>query len=95
MENQKLRAMIGQMLIVGFRGTVAANDSYEAQMIQDIHPGGVILFDYDVPSKSRPRNIVNPQQTQKLISNVKQYSEIPLFIAVDLEGGMVNRLKPR
>ncbi|MBE0478875.1 cache domain-containing protein [Candidatus Aerophobetes bacterium] len=91
----KLLEKIGQMFIVGFRGTEISEDSYIVKVLNEVQPGGVILFDYDVPSKSFPRNIVNPDQTRKLISDLQEYSSHPLFIAVDVEGGRVNRLKER
>jgi beta-N-acetylhexosaminidase len=55
--------------------------------------GGVILFEYDLPSKSRPRNITSPQQLQNLCSDLQQLSDHKLLIAIDQEGGKVNRLK--
>ncbi len=92
--DKQLKDKIGQMLIVGFRGTEIKPDSYIKQAIIDLNLGGVILFDYDVPSNGEvERNILNPQQTQKLISDLKKIS--PLFIAVDAEGGYINRLKER
>ena len=94
-QNNNLKNKIGQMVIMGFRGTEALENSYVANVIKDLKIGGVILFDYDVPSESRPRNIVSPEQTEKLISDLKKYSSTPLFISVDAEGGYVNRLKPR
>lgn len=81
--------------MIGFRGTQAPADSYIAKSIVDINLGGVILFDYDVPSKSRLRNITDPEQTKKLVSDLKSYSvKEPLLVAIDAEGGFVNRLKP-
>jgi len=68
-----LKEKIGQMLMIGFRGTEAPADSYIAGAIAELNLGGVILFDYDAPSKSRPRNIVDWQQTQNLIANLKSY----------------------
>ncbi len=90
-----LKEKIGQMLMIGFRGTEAPADSYIAGAIAELNLGGVILFDYDAPSKSRPRNIVDWQQTQNLIANLKSYAKNePLLVAVDAEGGLINRLKP-
>lgn len=86
---------IGQMLLLGFRGTEISPTSSIARIIQDLHIGGIILFDFDVPSQSFPRNILNPEQTQRLIANLQSLSKIPLFIAVDAEGGRVNRLKEK
>ena len=90
-----LKEKIGQMLMVGFRGAEIDDDSEIAKTIEELNLGGVILFDYDAPSKSRPRNIVDWQQTQKLIADLKSYAKNePLLAAVDAEGGMINRLKP-
>jgi len=47
-----------------------------------------------MPSQGKlTRNIINPVQTRQLISDLKKYSPTPLFVAVDAEGGYVNRLK--
>jgi len=90
-----IRKIIGQMLIVGFRGTLAPENSYIAQTIENLNLGGVILFDYDVPSGTKGRNITSPAQTKKLVAELASYStSTPLIISVDAEGGAVNRLKP-
>ena len=86
---------IGEMLILGFRG-LEVNDS--SKIIQDINKyniGGIIVFDYDVPSKTWSRNIESPEQTKKLVSDIKSLTNENLFIAVDSEGGYVNRLKTK
>jgi beta-N-acetylhexosaminidase len=88
-----LDQMIGEMIILGFRGTEVNNSSKIIRDINEYNIGGVILFDYDVPSKSFPRNIVDPKQTKKLIEDLKKLTRSDLFIAVDAEGGYVNRLK--
>ena len=88
-----LDKMIGEMIILGFRGTEVSDSSKIVQDINDYNIGGVILFNYDVPSKSFPRNIVDPKQTKKLIEDLKKLTRSDLFIAVDAEGGYVNRLK--
>lgn len=92
---QRLEAKIGQMMMVGFRGTAATGNSYIAKAITDLNLGGVILFDYDAPSKSRSRNITGSEQAKKLVSDLKGFARNePLLVAVDAEGGIVNRLKP-
>ncbi len=90
-----LRQKIGQMLIIGFRGTEAKQESYIAGVLEEIKPGGVILFDYDLPSQSFPRNITSPEQAKNLIAQLKNISTGPIFVSVDAEGGKVNRLKPK
>jgi beta-N-acetylhexosaminidase len=94
-KDEDLKEKIGQMIIVGFRGTSVSENSAIVKAIQELKLGGVILFDYDVPSNSFPRNILNPEQTKKLITDLQKFSPIPLFIAVDAEGGKINRLKEK
>jgi beta-N-acetylhexosaminidase len=90
-EDEELRDKIEQMLIIGFRGTTA--NEYITQTLKDMNLGGVILFDKDVPSNGEiERNIINPDQTKKLISDLKEIRN-DIFVAVDAEGGNVNRLK--
>ena len=68
MTDEQLKEETGQMIMIGFRGIAASEDSDIGKIIKDVKIGGVILSDYDVPSKSFPRNIVSPEQTKKLIS---------------------------
>ncbi len=86
--------MIGQMIIIGFRGTEVDSNSKIIKDINKYNIGGIILFDYDVPSKSFPRNIISPKQTKKLIKDIKSLSRSDIFVSIDSEGGKVNRLKP-
>jgi beta-N-acetylhexosaminidase len=91
--DQELKNKIGQMFLIGFRGTDIKNNSEISNIIKDVKIGGVVFFDYDIPSDSFSRNIINYNQTKKLIVDLQDYSETPLFIAIDAEGGKVNRLK--
>jgi len=88
-----LSIKIGQMLMVGFWGTTAASSPDIQRAIRENHIGGVVLFDYDVPSRSRPRNIVSPEQLAHLTRDLQALSQTPLLIAIDQEGGKVSRLK--
>lgn len=94
-EPPSLDAQIGQMLMVGFRGTSLDKDAPILTMLQEINLGGVILFDYDVPSQSFPRNILSFEQTQALIRHLQSTAPTPLLVAIDAEGGRINRLKPK
>lgn len=91
--DEQLKDQIGQMIMIGFRGTEATEESDITKIIKEVKVGAIILSDYDVSSKSRPRNIENFIQTKQLISGLQRYSTTPLFVAVDVEGGNVNRLK--
>jgi beta-N-acetylhexosaminidase len=53
----------------------------------------VILFDYDVPSKSRPRNILSMEQLKRLTMDLQNAAPVKLFISIDQEGGRVSRLR--
>ena len=94
-ENNDLKQKIGQMLIVGFRGTEVSEDSEIIKQINEYNLGGVILFDWDVPGQQFPRNITNPEQTKKLVADLKSLTSPFLFVAIDAEGGAVNRLKEK
>lgn len=90
--NENLDEMIGQMIMIGFRGLYVNSLS---QVIQDIKAeriGGVILFNKDIILRSNIRNIKSKDQVINLIKTLKKYSKYPLLVAVDQEGGIVNRL---
>ena len=89
-----LEQAVGQMLLVGFRGTTV--DEPTAAMLRDIQPGGLILFDRDGPSGGElERNITSRAQLQALTAQLREQAAIPYFIAIDAEGGYVNRLKEK
>jgi beta-N-acetylhexosaminidase len=92
--NIELSEMAGQMVMVGFNGFEAADTSHIIRDITEFHVGGIILFDYHVPESTPNRNIESPEQTRQLIKDLQSLSQVPLFIAVDQEGGRVARLKP-
>lgn len=96
-KEQELKKMIGQMLVIGFRGTEVTQDSYIVKEIKNNNIGGILLFDKDNPSGGTiKRNIENPTQTKKLIDDIKNYSlNSSIFVSVDSEGGYVNRLKEK
>src|SRR5690242_18945889 len=75
---------IGQMLMMGFSGqTLYAGNSVIAD-VRDRHIGSVLLFD---------NNIQSSAQLKKLTAGLQALSApVPLFIAVDQEGGNVARL---
>ena len=86
---------IGQMIMVGFRGTTLDEAPGLAGDLKAQRIGGVVLFDYDVPSRSAGRNITSPRQLRDLTRDLQQNAPIPLFVAIDEEGGRVSRLKAK
>lgn len=94
--DEELDIMIGQMLMVGFRGYSASEDAPVIRDITQYHVGGVILFDKDMSRwYNRKRNIRSPKQVASLTESLQSAADIPLFIAVDQEGGNVQRLKAK
>ncbi len=89
-----LSVKIGQMLMIGFRGLSVAEAPQISADIRERDIGGVVLFDYDVPSHTPLRNISSPEQLARLTLELQKITKIPLLIAIDQEGGKVNRLKP-
>jgi beta-N-acetylhexosaminidase len=73
---------IGQLLIVGFDGTSMSTGL--SSLLTRIQPAGVILF---------ARNIVSAGQTHQLLKDCQACVQTPLFTCVDMEGGLVDRLK--
>lgn len=93
-DEKKLEMMIGQMLMVSFRGYDVTENDFIVKDIKERNLGGIIIFDYDVVLKSKDRNIHSPEQLKSLLKKLNSYTETPLFIAIDQEGGRVCRLKP-
>lgn len=93
-ESLTLEQAVGQMLLIGFRGLEL--ESEVRALLREVQPGGVVLFDYDGPSSGElPRNIQSPAQLRALTTQLQEFAEIPLLIAIDAEGGYVNRLKEK
>jgi beta-N-acetylhexosaminidase len=89
----ELKNIIGQLFLLGFKGqTIDAHNPIVAD-IRDRNLGGVILFDKHLAKKRNQNNIASPAQLKKLTASLQSYSDTPLLIAVDQEGGMVRRLK--
>ncbi len=88
-------AMIGQLIMMGFRGKTMDDISPAIrQQIENGTAGSIILFDYDVTTRTADRNIESPKQVEALIAGMQALAPAPLLVAVDQEGGRVNRLKP-
>ena len=81
--------MVGQMVMVGFHGTTKSSKNVQkiAKLIRDGTIGGVILM---------ARNVRNKKQLRKLAGIFRAARpELPPFIAIDQEGGAVQRLTRR
>ncbi len=73
----------GQLIFTGISGTTLTDQ--EKDFIENEKIGGVILFDH---------NYEDPAQLAELVNSIQKIrDEYPLFIAVDHEGGRVQRFK--
>ncbi len=82
-ERLAVRDAVGQMFVVGMGGTEP--DYYIEKMIRERNIGGVLLFG---------QNMESEEQTRRLVDSLQELSMqaepvIPLFVAVDHEGGEV------
>jgi len=77
-----LRKQVGQLLIVGLEGVKLS--PLERSWVKLVEPGGVILF---------RRNIDCPEQTHPLLGEIESLASICLFRCIDVEGGLVDRLR--
>ena len=93
---QPLEQKIGQMLMVGFHGTTATKDTQICKDIKKYHLGAVILFDYNPVNKNKAKNIATKKQLKQLTKELQACAyDGKLLIAVDQEGGKVQRLKSK
>ncbi|MDU4962473.1 MAG: beta-N-acetylhexosaminidase [Sporomusaceae bacterium] len=86
LQTMPLEQKIGQMLLPalpGAGGGTVKMTPQTAEFLRRYHVGGIILF---------RENLVDAEQTRQLISELQAAAPLPLFIAVDQEGGRVSRL---
>ena len=84
-----LSGELGQLLLVGFRGTDADAEADLDRLLCRVRAGGILLFG---------RNIVDAAQVARLTARIRERARVcderrPL-VAVDAEGGRVMRLGP-
>ncbi len=77
-----LRQQVGQLIIAGVEGPELT--SLERAWLNLVRPGGVVLF---------RRNIEQASQVTTLLREAMEIAGAPLFGCVDLEGGLVDRLR--
>ena len=94
------RHKIGQMLIMGFSGCDIDVHSPVVQWLEKDGLGGVLLFDLDWGTQKPGKNLKTKTQIKQLTQQLNHYTNLqrgsdfkpPLFIALDYEGGAVDRL---
>lgn len=71
----------GLLLMVGIKDKILSEETIK--ILKENKISGIILFDY---------NIVNEMQLKKLTSDLREYVSPNMLIAIDEEGGKVNRI---
>ncbi len=96
-QTDSLSIKIGQMILIGFPGTQP--DSLVLQEIRAGKVGTIILFEKNVPgySSKGPSTLRTSSfaSLKKTIWTYQAAAPIPLLVAIDQEGGKVNRLKEK
>src|SRR5262245_61330244 len=79
-----LRRTAGQLFMVGLPGPMA--DEETRAFLSEYTPGGVVIFN---------GNVTYAAQLRQLVTDVKATGAgVPPLVAIDHEGGRVNRLPP-
>jgi beta-N-acetylhexosaminidase len=73
---------IGQFFFIGLPGKTI--DAEARELIEEIKPGGIILFG---------RNVESPDQVRKLLDDARALVPTQLLCGIDQEGGLVDRLR--
>ena len=88
-ESLSLEQKVGQILCLGWQSDACCEASsvnrHARVVIEELSAGAVVLLS---------RNISAPEKTGELLNELQSISEIPLLIAIDQEGGSVNRMGP-
>jgi beta-N-acetylhexosaminidase len=77
-----LEQQVGQFFYIGLPGTELDADT--RNLIEEVKPGGIIIFG---------RNVASPQQLRNLIDAVREMLPVEPLVGIDQEGGLVDRLR--
>src|SRR5690625_3388790 len=83
LKSMSIEEKVGQLFMVGFDGYEANGDIIN--LITKYNVSGICYFS---------RNLKDPKQVHTLSTKLQSYAkkDFPLFLTIDQEGGMVNRL---
>lgn len=81
-----LEQKIGQLFLIGFDGKILTPEI--EKLLKELHPGGILLL---------AKNIENEKQLKELVNSLQMITVedtgLPLFIAIDQEGGPISRIQ--
>ena len=87
--DDSLRLKIGQMIMVGFSGTSVTPEDPILAEIRNGDVGGVIMFEKNIADSNSYMALATLNLT------LQRAARTPIFLAIDQEGGKVNRLKTK
>ena len=73
---------ISQFFLMGLPGTEV--DEETRKLIEEVKPGGIIIFG---------RNVESAEQLRKLLDDTRKLIPTEPLVAIDQEGGLVDRLR--
>ena len=82
LENMTLEEKVGQLFMLGFNGTTLTKKT--SDWIACRHIGGLLILS---------RNVQSDKQIKGITKEIQSKTNIPLFISIDQEGGVVSRLQ--
>jgi beta-N-acetylhexosaminidase len=77
-----IEQQIGQFFYIGLTGTEF--DAETRALVEEVQPGGVIIFG---------RNVASPQQLRRLLDDIRSVLPTNPLLGIDQEGGLVDRLR--
>jgi len=77
-----LEQQVGQFFLIGLPGTEV--DEETRKLIEEVKPGGIIIFG---------RNVESAEQLRKLLDDTRKLIPTEPLVAIDQEGGLVDRLR--
>jgi beta-N-acetylhexosaminidase len=83
LDEMGVREMVGQMFVISVGGTEP--DYYVEKMVRERNVGGVILFGHNMQSEGQVRSLTGSLQELSM----RTEPAVPLFVAVDQEGGEI------
>lgn len=82
LQSLSLEQQIGQFFFIGLPGKEL--DAEARALLEEIKPGGVIIFG---------RNVESPEQLRQLLDDTRELLPVPPLFGIDQEGGLVDRLR--
>lgn len=85
LEKLTLEEKVGQLFLIGFEGKVMSAELKKS--FETIRPGGILLLSRNIDSSNQLKNLIKDLQEVSL-----RETGLPLFVAVDQEGGPICRI---